>query len=115
MATIIDRGLAESLIQQFRTENTSDGGPALLTESGDFVNGYFIDRASLEAVLSNKSFVGIHVYLAKHPNFNGKQGRNYTIMFAGSEPTPSGSATPYTSPGDIYEMMPPCPPWCSDL
>lgn len=115
MASIIDRGLAKSLIQQFRKENAAQGGPALLTENGDFVNGFFIDRASLETVLSNANFAGIHVYLAKHPTFDGKEGRNYTIVFAGSVPTPPGSATPYTSPGDVYEMMPPCPPVCSDL
>jgi hypothetical protein len=115
MASIINRGVAENLIQQFRTENKAAGGPALLTENGDFVNGYFIDRASLEAILSNASFAGIHVYLAKHPNFDGKPGRNYTIVLAGSEPAPEGSATPYISTGDIYEYMPPCPPICSDL
>jgi hypothetical protein len=117
MATIIDRGQAQSLIQQFRKDNSSAGGPALLTPEGKFLNGFFIDADGIKKLLNDTpNLAGIHVYFAKHPSYDGKPDRVYTTMFVASvNNTTPGAATPYTSSGDILDMVPPCPPYCNDL
>jgi hypothetical protein len=116
MASIIDPTLAKSLIKEFRQHNSSAGGPALKTPEGHFLNGFFIDRESLENILKDPKNVGIHIHLAKHPDFAGKPDNVHTIAFVGSQPnTAPGAATPYVSSGDIYEYSVPCPPYCTDL
>ncbi|MGZ3927426.1 MAG: hypothetical protein ACXVJG_10765, partial [Mucilaginibacter sp.] len=72
MATIIDPELAKSLIQEFRTQNKASAEHALKTADGQHLHGFFINRESLESILKDEKNVGIHVYLAKHPDFAGK-------------------------------------------
>jgi hypothetical protein len=116
MASIIDLALAKSLIKEFQNQNASENGPGLLTPNQQNLNGFFIDRQSLDAILGNPQFVGVSIYLAKHPDFVGAADNIFTLVFAGAEPnTAPGATTPYISTGDIYEMVSPCPPYCSDL
>jgi hypothetical protein len=120
MASIIDPQLATSLIQEYQAQNSTAAGPAMMTPDGKFLNGFFIDRQSLEAILNNPNFVGISLYLAKDPNNVGSKENIFTIVFAGAEPNPnwvqgSTTATPYLNTGDPYDNLFPCPPYCGSL
>jgi len=116
MASIINRAQAQSLMQEFRDQNKAAGDAALKTPTGQNLNGFFIPRETLESILSNEKVAGVHVYLAKHPDFAGKPDNVYTILASGSEPnTESGATTPYVSTGEVYDGVPPCPPFCSNL
>jgi hypothetical protein len=112
MATIIDSGQAQSLIQEFRNQNKVAGDQALKTPEGKNLNGFFLDRASLENILKDPKVEGIHVHLAKHPDFAGKPDNVQTVVYSGSVATP-GEATPYASTGEMYGDVNPCPPWCN--
>lgn len=116
MASKIDPVLAKSLIKEFQNQNTSTGGPALKTHDGPFITGYFIDRQSIEAVLSNPNVVGVSVHFAKHPDAVGSKDNIFTLVFAGAEPNSKpGALSPHMNTGDIYEQLMPCPPYCTDL
>ena len=115
MATIIDQAKANSLIQEYRKQNSSAGDAALITPEKQFHNGFFIDRKSIEDVLSNPNVKGISLNFAKHPDFAGSSDNVFTLVFSGAEPAASGSSTPYISTGNIYSDIPPCPPFCSSL
>jgi len=115
MASKIDRGKAQSLIQEFREQNKAAGDAGLKTPEGHHLNGFFIHRETLESILKNEKVAGIHVHLAKHPDFAGKPGNIHTLMVSGSEPnTEAGAAAPYIGTGDVYASSSPCPPWCSN-
>ncbi len=116
MASKIDLALAKSLIKEFQLQNASANGPALKTPDGPFLNGFFIDRESLDAILSNPKVVGLSVNFAKHPDFVGAKDNVFTLILAGAEPnTAPDSATPYVNNGDIYSDTPWCPPFCINL
>jgi hypothetical protein len=116
MATIIDPTLAENIIQEFRNQNKASAEYALKTPDGLFLNGFFIDRECLESILSDKDYVGIHVYFAKDPDFTGKPDYVYTLTITGTKLNTAPSATtPYVNDGDIYDKTPPCPPYCGSL
>jgi hypothetical protein len=116
MASIIDPTVAKSLIKEFQQQNASSNGPAIKTSDGQYLNGFFIDRESLDAILSNKNFVGLSVYLAKHPDFLGNPENIFTLIFAGAEPNNEpGAKTAYVNNGDVYDQLPPCPPYCGSL
>ncbi|WP_428328064.1 hypothetical protein [Mucilaginibacter sp.] len=119
MASIIDRTLAKSLIENYKQQNATAGGSALLTPDEQLLNGYFIDRASLDAILSNPVFVGLNVHLAKHPDFPDSEKNIITIVFAGAQPNPdyngSNGVAPYLNSGDLYELVGACPPFCGGL
>jgi hypothetical protein len=117
MSSLIDPTLAKSLIKEFQQQNSSADGPGLKTPDGPFLNGFFIDRKSLESILnSNPDIVGISVHLAKHPDFSGKPDNVFTILLNGAEPNPKpDSKTPYVRSGGIHKPPPPCPPWCCEL
>jgi hypothetical protein len=112
MASQIDHGQAESLIKEFRNQNKASGDNGLKTPDGKHLNGFFLDRASLENILKDPKVAGIHVHLAKHPDFVGKPDNVHTVVFSGSVPTP-GAAAPYASSGQTYGDVQPCPPWCN--
>lgn len=112
MAKIIDRGQAQSLIQEFRNQNKAAGDQALKTADGQHLNGFFLDRASLENILKDPKVAGIHVHLAKHPNFVGKPDNVHTIVYSGSVQNQPDAAKPFTSTGAVYGDTFPCPPWC---
>lgn len=113
MASKIDPELAKSLKQEFRSRNRAAGEHALKTPEGQNLNGFFIDRETLESILKNEKVDGIHVHLAKHPDYAGKPDHVNTLMVSGStRNTETGAATPYVSTGDTYTNVYPCPPWC---
>ncbi|MBB3054849.1 hypothetical protein [Mucilaginibacter gotjawali] len=115
MATIIDPVSAKSLIQEFQEQNASDDGPGLLTPADQLLNGFFIDRESLEALLSNPDVAGLSIALAKHPDFVGQPGNYFTLLYSGAElNTGLDAPTPYINTGDICAGPPPCPPMCSN-
>ena len=113
MASKIDPGLAKSLKQEFRNRNKAAGEHALKTPEGHNLNGFFIDRETLESILKNEKAAGIHIHLAKHPEYTGKTEHVNTMLVSGSAPnTKPGAVTPYVSTGDTYASVYPCPPWC---
>lgn len=114
MASKIDPRQAQSLIQEYRNQNKEAGEYALITPEGHHLNGFFLDRESLENILKNSKVAGIHVHLAKHPDIAGKPGKVCTMVYSGSVATQSGSAKPYESTGDTYCDPVPCPPWCNE-
>jgi hypothetical protein len=68
----------------------------------------------LESILKNEKVAGIHIHLAKHPDFTGKPDNVHTILVSGSVPNNQpGAATPYVRTGDIFNDNPPCPPVCN--
>ncbi|MDB5025099.1 MAG: hypothetical protein JWP78_2854 [Mucilaginibacter sp.] len=116
MTSKIDPTLAKSLIKEFQQENKASAEHALKTPDGQHLNGFFIDRESLETILNDQKNVGIHLFIAKHPDFTGKPDRAHTLVFTGSEPnTEPDAKTPYVSSGIVYHDTPICPPFCTDL
>jgi hypothetical protein len=114
MATIIDLESARSLIKEYQQQNSSPGGPAIKTHQGHHLNGYFLDRESLENLLSNPKVVGVSLHLAKHPDHIGSPDNHFTVLYSGAEPNPAANpATPYVNTGAVYGDTPPCPPMCS--
>ncbi|MGN6640049.1 MAG: hypothetical protein ACTHJ8_14160 [Mucilaginibacter sp.] len=113
MASKIDPGQAQSLIQEYRNQNKEAGEHALKTPEGQHLNGFFLNRESLENILKDPKVDGIHVHLAKHPDFAGKPDKVCTMVYSGSVATQTGSVKPYESTGDTYSSPPPCPPYCS--
>ena len=112
MASTIDPALASSLKQEFRNRNKAAGDHALKTPEGRNLNGFFIDRETLESILKNEKVAGIHVHLAKHPDYVGKSDHVNTLIVSGSEPAEQGAAAPFVSTGQVYNTVMPCPPWC---
>jgi len=115
MASPIDRALAKSLIKEFQEQNRAAAGAGIKTPDGSFMNGFFIDRESLDSILKDPNIVGISFHYAKHPDFAGKAGNFYTMVFAGAVPAPAGSATTYAVSGSVYDFIQPCPPNCSGM
>jgi hypothetical protein len=116
MASIIDPELAKSLINEFQQHNSSSKGPHLTTPDGSFINGFFVDRKSLEGILSDSNIVGVSLQYAKHPDFTGKDDNVFTIILVGAVPnTDPGATSMYKSSGDPVDKLPPCPPNCVTL
>jgi hypothetical protein len=115
MASIIDRGQAQSLIHEFRNQNKASAEHAWKTPDGQHLHGFFINRECLEHLLNDKENTGIHVYLAKHPDFTGKPDKVHTLAVVGAKPSAAGAATPLVNDGDVFEMLPPCPPICGSM
>jgi len=119
MASIIDKALAQSLIDSYRAQNSSSTGPGLLTPDGQFLNGFFIDRDSLDSILSNDDFAGISIHFAKHPDFPTGDQNIFTIIFAGAVPNPDyergNGMVPYLNNDHVFDQVEPCPPVCANL
>lgn len=120
MSAIIDKATAQSLIIGYQAQNSSPAGPGLITPDGEYLEGYFIDRASIDAILSNPDIAGLSLYLAITPGYSGSGKNIFTIVFSGSIPNPdwvAGSATEreYLTSGNVYEYTDICPPHCQDL
>jgi hypothetical protein len=115
MSEIIDNELAKSLIKEYRQQNASPGGPGIKTHEGHHLNGFFLERETLETILNNPAVSGVSVHLAKHPDFKGKPGNHLTLVYGGAAPNPDAvPATPLVSSGAYYCGPPPCPPKCAD-
>jgi hypothetical protein len=116
MASIIDPESAKSLIREYQQQNAASGGPAIKTPEGHLLNGFFLDRESLQKILSNPKAAGVSLHLAKHPDFKGAPSNHFTVLYTGAEPNTAPDAkTPFANAGDIYGDPPPCPPHCSTL
>lgn len=116
MASKIDPTLAKSLIQEFQKQNQESAEHAWKTPDGQHLNGFFVDRESLETILKNKEVAGIHFHFAKHPDFTGKADKVHTMTMTGSVPnTATAAATPYVSDGNVYDYLSPCPPVCTTI
>jgi hypothetical protein len=100
---------SQSLIAEYRQQNAADGGPGLKTPDGSFLNGFYIDRKSIQDILdSNPDISGISIQLAKDPSAIGKPDNIFTIFYAGAV----GDTPPFTGSGELCGPPPPCPPWC---
>jgi hypothetical protein len=119
MSTVIDKTLAKNLISSYQTQNSAVGGPALLTPDGQFLNGFFISRRSLDAILSTPSNIGVSVHFAKHPDHANATENIFTLMLTGAEANPDypevNGATPYVGRYEVWDQIMPCPPSCTDL
>jgi hypothetical protein len=119
MASIIDKALAQSLIDTYRAQNSSAGGPGLLTPDNQFLNGFFIDRNSLDSILSNPDFAGVSIHFAKHPDFPTGNQNIFTIIFAGAVPNAAyvkgNGMPPYLNNDHVWDQVEPCPPVCANL
>jgi hypothetical protein len=115
MSTIIDLEKAKSLIKEYRKQNSAAGGPALVTPDKKPHHGFFIDRKSIEHILSNPKVVGVAVEFAKHPDFVGEKENVFTVVYSGAEHAEAGAPAPYVSTGTCYTNPPPCPPFCTNL
>jgi hypothetical protein len=114
MPVIISPTQAETLVNDYQQQNDSTNGSPLLTPDNKFLNGFFIDRESLEVILQQQEVAGVSIYLAKDPNFLNSPANHYTIVYFGAEPNPAG-IPPYKRTGDIYCAPPPCPPVCARI
>ena len=100
----------KSLIAEYQQQNAADGGPGLKTPDGSFLNGFYIDRKSIQDILdSNPDISGISIQLAKDPSATGNPDNIFTIFYTGA----IGSTPPFTSSGGPYGPPPPCPPYCT--
>jgi hypothetical protein len=114
MASIIDPAVAKTLIQDYQNRNAAPGGPALKTPDGDYLNGFFIDRACLETIFkSDDNCVGVSINFGKTASIDVSENV-ITLVFAGVVPATTG-ITPYNTTGNIYSDPPPCPTFCSNL
>jgi hypothetical protein len=115
MANIIDPESAKALVHEYRQQNAASNGPNLRTPENKHLNGFFIDRASLLAILSNPDADGVSICFAKDPDFIGSRENVFTLVYTGAkENTSSNEGAPYESCGDIYCGTPPCPPYCCE-
>ena len=115
MASKIDPQVAQNLIKEFRDQNTGAGEHALKTPEGQHLHGFFVDRETMEKILADKDNAGMHVLLAKHPDFTGKADKVPTALVTGSKPnTVPGATTAFVSDGEIYGEGPLCPPICTN-
>ena len=119
MSAVIDKTLAKSLINDFQSLNTANGGPALLTPDGKPLKGFFVDRRCLDAILSDKNNVGVFVHFAKHPEHPGTSDNVITIILTGVEPNPAytdaGDIAPFIGKHEPWDQVLPCPPYCVEL
>jgi hypothetical protein len=116
MASIIDPESAKSLIQEYRQQNSSDGGPGIKTTEGHFLHGYFLDRESLETILKDPNVQGVSLHLAKHPDSVGSEHNHFTLLWTGAEPnTQAGATAKYVNKGAIFQGTPPCPTVCGEI
>jgi len=119
MSSVIDKTLAKSLINNYQTQNSTPGGPALVTPDGQFLNGFFITRRCLEAILSDPNNVGLSIHLAKHPDHIGSTDNIFTLVLTGAEANPdypeANGASPYVGRYETWDQIMPCPPFCTEL
>jgi hypothetical protein len=111
--TIIDPASAKGLIAEYQQNNENAGEKTILTPDGVPLNGFFLDRKSLESLLSDPDVEGVSLHLAKHPDFSGSEKHHFTALYTGAVPdTAENATTPFVSKGLIFNTMPPCPPSC---
>jgi len=99
---------AQGNIARYKAENTHIKAP-----NGQQLNGFFLDRAEIEALLSTDA-TGIQLHLAKKP---GAAEQEVTLVLSAVKPAISASAisTDAVTQGDVYGDPPPCPTVCNPL
>jgi len=119
MSSVIDKTLAQTLISAYQDQNSAPGGSALKTPDGQFLNGFFINRRCLDAILSDKNNVGVSVHIAMHPDFPDSSDNIFTLILTGAEPNPDypeqDGAAPYIGKYENWDQLLPCPPMCTEL
>src|ERR1700712_3757504 len=119
MSSVIDKTLAKNLISTYQAQNSATGGPALVTPDGQFLNGFFISRRCLDAILSDRNNVGVSVHFAKHPDLPNSPDNIFTLVLTGVEPNPDypevNGAAPYIGRYENWDLLLPCPPMCTEL
>ncbi|MCR8561523.1 hypothetical protein KXD93_27965 [Mucilaginibacter sp. BJC16-A38] len=119
MSAVIDKTLAKNLISSYQTQNSATGGPALVTPDGHFLNGFFISRRCLDAILSDTNNIGVSVHFAKHPDHQTATENIFTLVLTGASPNPDyneeNGAAPYLGKYEAWDQLTPCPPYCTDL
>jgi len=119
MASVIDKTTAQSLISGYQAQNSGTNGPALLTPDDQFLNGFFISRRCLDAILSDRNNVGVSVHFAKHPDFPSSTDNKFTLILTGAEINPDypdvPGAAPYVGRYENWDQLSPCPPFCTEL
>jgi hypothetical protein len=119
MSSVIDKTLAKNLINTYQSQNSGTNGSALITPGGQFLNGFFINRRCLDAILSDNNCVGVSVHLAKHPDHIGSTDNIFTLILTGAEPNPDfpdvDGAAPYIGKYENWDQIMPCPPVCTEL
>ena len=112
MATIIDRETAKKLIAEYKEQNTAASGPALKTPDGKNLEGFFLDIETLQTILGNPDCDGIHIMLAKDPNFIGSKENIFNILIMESNTGSDSDITTEVTNADIYGPTPTCPHVC---
>lgn len=114
MVSTIDAASAESLINDYQSQNSTAGGTGLITPDGKPLKGFFIDRETLEHILHHHhGAAGVGFYFARDPNFVGDPANHFTVVFCGAKQNNNPGQEPYEKVGDIYCAPPPCPPYCT--
>jgi len=118
--TVIDPASAKKLITEYQKNNANAGEKAIVTPESELLNGFFLDRKSLESLLSDPLVAGVSVHLAKHPDFAGSEKHHFTMFYTGSEPNKAENAAvppspPFVSRGLIFHTVPPCPKVCTQI
>lgn len=112
----IDSARASKLIAEYRKRN---GG--ILRGVDSVFNGFFVDTASLHAILKDKEITGVSFYIGMHPAYTGTAGNVISFFLTGAKPNPKyDSAKANTEPPLInstlvYEYVDPCPKMCGTL
>jgi hypothetical protein len=84
-------------------------------------NGFFVDTASLHAILKDKDITGISFYIGMHPAYTGTANNVISFFLTGARPNPkynSAKATtepPLINSALVYEYVDPCPKMCGTL
>ena len=107
MASKIDPKVAQNLIKEFRDQNKSSSEHALKTPEGQHLHGFFVDRETMENILADKDNAGMHVLLAKHPDFTGKDDKVHTALVMGSKPNTAHAPTfpPFSCRKDAHASV----------
>ena len=112
----IDSARASMLIAEYRKRN---GG--ILKGMDSVFNGFFVDTASLHAILADKEITGISFYIGMHPAYTGAANNVISFFLTGARPNPkysSAKATtepPLINSALVYEYVDPCPKMCGTL
>jgi hypothetical protein len=123
----ISDSMARVLITDYQHSNGRGLFP-MRNPARDRLNGYYIDREPLDAILSNKSFTGVNVYFARDSaaHAQGTSGRIYTLVYMGATKNKTGiqtqgETTDYLNQnsrvagGGAYDFVKPCPDACGNF
>ena len=107
----IESELAKKIIKEYSEQNAASPESALKTKDGENLNGFFIDKETLEFIISNPDCEGIHIMLAKHPDFIGSNKHIFNILITSAK-TNSSTSNAIAANTDIFGPGPTCPTIC---